>query len=98
MQEKYREYRPIPFWSWNEKLEPNKLKEQIRWMEKNGMGGYFMHARAGLETEYLSDEWMDCIRACAEEGEKQGMNSWLYDENGWPSGFVGGKLLDDEEN
>ena len=98
MQNKYSKYKPIPFWSWNEKLEPDKLKEQIYWMEKNGMGGYFMHARSGLQTEYLSDEWMDCIKTCTEEGKKIGMKSWLYDENGWPSGFAGGKLLEDENN
>ena len=26
------------------------------------------------------------------------MEAYAYDENGWPSGFVGGKLLDDIEN
>ena len=26
------------------------------------------------------------------------MEAYAYDENGWPSGFVGGKLLDDQEN
>lgn len=26
------------------------------------------------------------------------MNAWVYDENGWPSGFAGGKLLEKEEN
>ncbi len=98
MQNQYREYRSIPFWSWNGKLNIDKLKKQIRWMEKNGMGGYFMHARSGLQTEYLSDEWMNCIKACVSEGESLGMKSWLYDENGWPSGFAGGKLLDDEAN
>jgi len=43
-----------------------------------------------LETEYLSDDWMKCIEACIEEGKKTGMNSWVYDEVGWPSGFAGG--------
>ncbi len=61
------------------------------------MGGFFMHARGGLETEYLSDEWFSCIRACIDEVKKLGMEAWSYDENGWPSGFAGGKLLDREE-
>ncbi len=91
-------YRSIPFWSWNDKLEPQELREQIRWMSQNGFGGYFMHARGGLKTEYLGKEWFDCIKACLDEGEKTDMESWAYDENGWPSGFVGGKLLEDENN
>lgn len=91
-------YRSIPFWSWNDKLEKGELVRQIRGMEKNGIGGFFMHARSGLQTEYLSEEWMQCIEACAEEAQEQNMKAWIYDENGWPSGFAGGKLLEDEKN
>ena len=84
------EARPVPFWSWNDRLEPEELRRQIREMEKAGLGGFFMHARGGLETEYLSNEWMACIEACIDEGKKTGMHAWSYDENGWPSGFAGG--------
>lgn len=87
-----KEYRPVPFWSWNDALEPEFLKWQIAEMDKVGIGGYFMHARAGLETEYLSEEWMQCVGVCIEEGKKRGMKPWLYDEVGWPSGFAGGMV------
>ena len=92
------EYQSIPFWSWTDKLEPEELKRQIRWMKDMGIGGFFMHARGGLKTQYLSEEWMQCIDVCCEEAEKQGMHAWAYDENGWPSGFAGGKLLENMEN
>ena len=95
---KAKEYRSIPFWSWNDKLDIEQLKKQIQWMNDNGIGGFFMHARAGLQTEYLSEEWMKCVEACAEEAKQLGMDAWIYDENGWPSGFVGGKLLEDAQN
>ncbi len=98
MLEKKREYACIPFWSWNDKLDADKLVEQIQWMHENGVGGFFMHARSGLVTEYLSREWMECVEACANEAKRLGMKAWIYDENGWPSGFVGGKLLEQEEN
>ena len=54
-----------------------------------------MHARAGLETEYMSDEWFDSIKICIDEAKKFGMEAWAYDENGWPSGFADGELFDD---
>lgn len=95
---KYDSYRALPFWSWNDRLDVENLIGQIHWMHDNGIGGYFMHARSGLQTEYLSEEWMKCIESCADEGLKLGMKSWVYDENGWPSGFVGGKLLEDISN
>ena len=85
-----KKYRPAPFWSWNEKLDTEETRLQVREMEEAGLGGYFMHARGGLQTEYLGDEWYDNVLAACDEGKKSGMLSWGYDENGWPSGFGGG--------
>lgn len=87
-----KKYRPAPFWSWNEKLDVNETKNQINQMNEAGLGGFFMHARGGLQTEYLSDEWFDNVSASLDEGEKLDMFAWGYDENGWPSGFGGGKV------
>ncbi|RLG94701.1 hypothetical protein DRO37_04745 [Candidatus Bathyarchaeota archaeon] len=83
-------YRPSPFWSWNDKLEEEELRWQVREFADKGFGGYFMHARIGLATEYLSNEWMNCIKACLDEGKRVNLESWLYDEDRWPSGFAGG--------
>ena len=88
----------LPFWSWNDRLREDELRRQINVMHQLGMNGFFMHARGGLETEYLSDEWYSCIKACIDEGKKLGMEAWSYDENGWPSGFAGGILLKDPAN
>ena len=84
------EYRGAPFWSWNDRLEPAELRRQVRSMKEAGLGGFFMHARGGLETEYMSQDWFECIKACVDEAKKTGMNAWAYDEDGWPSGFAGG--------
>ncbi len=93
-----RDYRPVPFWSWNDDLQPEELIRQINYMHDKGIGGFFMHARGGLKTEYLSEKWFECIKACVEESKKVNMNAWSYDENGWPSGFAGMKLLEDKNN
>ena len=94
----FQHYRSIPFWSWNNRLDPEELRRQIREMKEVGLGGFIMHARTGLLTEYLSEEWFDCVRACLDEAKAQNMDAWVYDENGWPSGFVGGKLLENPDN
>ncbi|MHB1483221.1 MAG: hypothetical protein ACYCYI_01030 [Saccharofermentanales bacterium] len=85
-------YRPIPFWSWNENLSCEETEWQIDEMNKKGIGGYFMHARGGLQTKYMGDEWMDNIRVGIDEGKKRDMGAWGYDENGWPSGFANGEV------
>lgn len=91
------EYRGKPFWSWNGELEEAELIRQVGVMKEMGLGGYFMHSRSGLITEYLGEEWFDLINAVADAGEKLGMESWLYDEDRWPSGSAGGKVTVDPQ-
>ncbi len=91
-------YKPIPFWSWNDELDEKELIKQIEWMSDNGIGGFFMHARGGLTTKYLGEKWFSCIEACLKKAKELNMEAYAYDENGWPSGFAGGALLEDEEN
>ena len=86
------DYRPKPFWSWNDKLETAELRRQIQAMHEAGLGGFFMHARGGLQTQYMGADWFDAIRCCIDEAEKTGMQPYLYDENGWPSGFGDGRV------
>ncbi len=81
----------LPFWSWNDRLETDELKRQIDLMRKAGLGGYFMHARGGLETPYMGDEWMQAIRTGMDHAGDD-MQAWAYDENGWPSGFADGVI------
>ena len=85
-------FRPIPFWAWNEALSVEETRRQIAEMDRVGAGGYFMHARGGLQTPYMGDDWMANIEAGIAEGEQRGMGAWAYDENGWPSGFGDGRV------
>lgn len=84
------EYRGTPFWAWNCKLDKETLSEQIDIFRQMGQGGFHMHVRTGLDTPYLSDEYMDYIRFCVEKAKKDEMLAWLYDEDRWPSGAAGG--------
>ena len=90
------DFRAAPFWAWNAKLEPRELRRQIRIMKEMGLGGFFMHSRVGLDTEYLGKDWFKCIRACIDEAKKNGMLAWLYDEDRWPSGAAGGIVTKDD--
>jgi len=88
-------YRGKPFWAWNGRLEEGELRRQIRVFRDMGLGGGFMHSRVGLATPYLSKEWFDLVRACADEASKNDMEAWLYDEDRWPSGAAGGLVTRD---
>ena len=87
-----KEYRSAPFWSWNDKLSPEEISRQVKNMKEKGMGGFFMHSREGLETPFMGEEWMKCVKAAVDTAKELGMGAWLYDEDRWPSGFGGGMV------
>ncbi|HAN44128.1 MAG TPA: hypothetical protein DCP97_01920 [Ruminococcaceae bacterium] len=86
------EYRSLPFWAWNSRLDEDEIRRQINIMHEQGIGGFFMHSRDGLETEYMGEQWNKCVMAAINEAAKLGMQAWLYDEDRWPSGTAGGTL------
>lgn len=89
------EYRGTPFWAWNCKLTAEELTWQIEKLKEMGFGGFHMHSRDGMATEYLSQEFFDLVKACNEKAKKEKMLCYLYDEDKWPSGFAGGYVTKD---
>ena len=87
-----REYRGTPFWSWNAEMTPEEVRRQVRELYEQGVGGFFIHSRDGLETPYLGREWMDCVEAAVDEAKQLGISAWLYDDDRWPSGNAGGMV------
>ena len=91
------EYRATPFWAWNCDLQKDELLRQIDVFKEMGLGGFHMHCRDGMSTEYLSENFMDLVKACTDHAKENEMLSWLYDEDKWPSGFAGGYVTKDEQ-
>lgn len=89
------EYRSIPMWAWNGKLQPDILKEQLLNFRKMGFGGAEIHSRIGLETEYLGDEFMKMVRECVDFAKQNSLKIWLYDEDKWPSGYGAGRMTEE---
>ena len=87
------QFRIVPFWSWNEVMEPAEIRRQLNLMKQGGWGGSMVHSRTGLLTDYLGEDWFKAVDACIDESAKLGMYVWLYDEDKWPSGYAGGDVL-----
>lgn len=85
-------HRTLPFWAWNGRLDCGELRRQIRIFREMGFGGFFMHARTGLDTGYLGREWFDAVRACIDEARRIGLEAWLYDEDRYASGSGSGEI------
>lgn len=89
-------FRAKPFWAWNGELEKEELFWQIHMMKEMGFGGFFMHSRTGLKTEYLGDKWFRLINDCVDEAVRIGLEAWIYDEDRWPSGIAGGLVTQEK--
>jgi hypothetical protein len=89
------EYRGCPLWAWNTRLDKDRMLRQIDNFADMGMGGFHMHVRTGLDTEYMGTEFMNIVRSCVEHAESKKMLACLYDDDRWPSGAAGGKVIKD---
>ena len=84
--------RSICFWSWNSDITKNGVSEQLKAFADGRIDGVVIHARAGLRIDYLSDEWMSLVSFAVTEATKYDLEVWIYDEQGWPSGFAAGVI------
>lgn len=71
------EYRGCPLWAWNTKLDKDSVIRQIGYLQEMGFGGFHMHSRTGLDTEYMGEEFMDMVKTCVEVAEQKGMMACL---------------------
>ena len=85
------------FWAWNGELDKKTIKKQLTDFYAKGITDVFVHARAGLKVEYMGEEWMDAFAYSLSIAKNIGIKIWIYDENGWPSGFAGGKVYSENE-
>lgn len=92
-----KEYRGAPFWAWNCVLRREELLWQIDRLKEMGFGGFFMHTRCGMNTEYLGKEFMELIKACDEHAKQTDMLAYLYDEDRWASGAAGGYVTENKK-
>ena len=87
-------YRPAPFWIWNEEMDSKETCRQLKEMKEHGFGGGFAHVRLGLISPYLGDEFFKCWGETLKFCKENDIKLYMYDENGWPSGFAGGKVME----
>lgn len=76
----------MPFWFWNGKLDGPTIQAQIHAMSDQHVYGAFLHARDGLETPYLSEDWWKAIGAGLTASKSAGFEFNFVDEYDWPSG------------
>ena len=85
--------RQMMFWSWNGAMTRERISEMLEQFAARGIGGVFVHARPGLVTEYLSEEWWQLWSHALAECRRLGLECHIYDEHAFPSAFAGGHVM-----
>jgi len=89
--------RPICFFTINDTLTTEGINDAVAKLSEGGFGGGYIHCRSGYTGEYLKDEWFERCDDLVSAMEKHGMEPWMYDEFGWPSGIAGGSVIRDNK-
>lgn len=89
-------FSPAYFWMWNDRLDEKQLVAQLDDMHAHGLRSVCAHPfpqgfRRGLfesrmSPDYLTPEYLAVFAKVAARAQALGMDFWLYDEGGWPSG------------
>lgn len=97
------EFFPTYNWSWSTPVTKEGIKDRIDQMcEKNIKLFYILPIPkdfrpttnpSDMEPDYLTEEYFDVYKFAVEYATKKGMQVWLYDEGGWPSGSATGKVV-----
>ena len=80
----------VCFWSWNDHITREEICRQLEEFADGRFTGVIVHSRCGLRIPYLGKEWFELYTVVVKEAKRLQLELWIYDEDGWPSGFGGG--------
>ncbi|MBE6783243.1 MAG: hypothetical protein E7536_04455 [Ruminococcaceae bacterium] len=96
---------PVYVWVWNDVCTQGIIDAQLKEMQKLGIRAFYILAEpknfrpdsmsTNFEPDYLSEEYFQLCAYAVEKGKDLGMQCWIYDEGGWPSGSACGKVIED---
>ena len=93
---------PAYTWLWNTTITKEEIRRQIDEMYESGIRAFYVlgepaefrpnRRRTHLEPPYLSEEYVDLVYYAFCVAQEKGMHTWLYNEGGFPSGMVCGRI------
>ena len=96
-------YWPGYLWFWNDRLVENEIFSRLGDMNSVGAKSLWIIPVPGdfrpdsmptdMEPDYLSKEYLELFSRMVGEMKRLDMRLWLYDEGGWPSGGVCGRIV-----
>lgn len=77
----------------NHRLDLDEIEWQVEELARAGYQAVYPHARQGLLTPYFSEDWWRALDRIAEVCRRTGMQMNIWDEDYFPSGLAGGRVI-----
>ena len=98
-----KEFAPMYGWTWNGPLSKEETRSQIEKMRDFGIKAFYILPESQafrptviptkLDPNYMTDAYLEQYKYAIDTARELGMECWLYDEDGWPSGGASGQVL-----
>lgn len=90
-------------WAWNVPMDKKNIDAHLQAFEQAGITGFYIlplpkafrpdTMKTSMIPEYLSEDFFELVKYTLRKAAESGMEAWIYDEGGWPSGGACGNTL-----
>ena len=95
--EQIRKYAPILHTGFGNHYTHQQMVDFIEWCSNQGFSGFSAEAKTGTNSNDIEawvNKFIPCLKDATIEAEKKGLDVWLFDELGYPTGTAAGMTLD----
>ncbi len=92
-----RKYRMTPMMRVNDEFDEERMGWQLASLKEKGFGGIFLcceYFNDGAPQKFCSDWWWNVVAVTSRLCAELDLAFWIYDEEDWPSGSIGGQLVE----
>ena len=98
-----REYAPMYGWCWNGPISKEETLAQINKMRDFGIKAFYILPESQafrpnvlptrMDPNYMTEAYLEQYKYAIDLAREYGMECWIYDEDGWPSGGACGQVM-----
>ncbi len=91
-------YRMMPLLRVNDEIDAQQVRWQVQELKRQGFGGMFCCCErfgGGAPQPFVSEWWWRAVEVFARACAAEELAFWVYDDEDWPSGSIGGQLTAD---
>lgn len=92
-------HRPLAFFGLKAHKSPDSIRTWVKWCKRQGFGGFNMIIDSECDGR-ANDPWiamvLDAYETALEAARSEGLEVWIFDDWGYPSGTAGGLVCTED--